>query len=186
MRPRQARQRVENCLTIGPPRGLLRNTEGIWYWDRYISFVHYNIDASTLTLQLYFNREDVSVEQDIRLVNTDPNYGGVRWWFLCPRCSRRASRLHLPSRGGSRFFCSRCHDLSYESAQSSRKKSTRFFQGIAKDLESSTREARLWFRVTRGGAVHEVKRPVIEKVRDRRTGIALMVTKQARRQGLSV
>ena len=38
-----------------------------------------------------------------------------------------------------------------------------------------TRDARRWFRVMQGGAAHEVKRPIIDKVRDRRTGIALEV-----------
>lgn len=38
----------------------------------------------------------------------------------------------------------------------------------------------------RGGTVHEVKRPLIDKVRDRRSGIALEVTKRAREKALSL
>ena len=173
-------------MTIGPPRGPLRDTRGIWYWDRYVSFVDYRLDILSETLQLSFSREGLPIEQNIQLVSTEPNYGGVRWWFRCPNCDRRASRLHLPSTGCFRFFCRRCHDLGYESAQVSRSKSEQFFRLIATDLQSTTREARLWFRITRGGLVHEVKRPIIEKVRDLRKGFALSLTKVARSQGLSV
>jgi hypothetical protein len=41
----------------------------------------------------------------LRLVTTRPNYGGRRWWFLCPLAGRRAMKLHLPPR--SRLFESR-------------------------------------------------------------------------------
>jgi hypothetical protein len=77
--------------------------------------------------------------------------------------------------------------LSYESAQTSRSKSQQFFREITQTLESTMREARLWFRISyAAGVVHEVKRPAIDKVRHRRTGLALDLTKQAQREGLSV
>jgi len=180
------KRRVESCLTIGPPRGPLRDTKGIWYWDHYVLFVDYRVDALCTTLHLSFSRDGLPIEQEIQLVSTEPNYGGIRWWFLCPNCDRRVARLHLPTQKWFRFFCRLCHQLSYESAQSSRKKSERFFKLIARDLESTTRVARLWFRVSRLGIAPEIKRPVIEKVRDRRSGIALLITKEARTKGLSV
>lgn len=178
------KQRVESCLTIGPPRGLLRDTESVWYWHRYGWLVRYRLIASTSILNLDFDH-GLPAQQNIKLDRTQPNYGGDRWWFLCPQCNRRVTRLHLPS-DAYRFFCRDCHNLSYESAQSSHKKSERFFHRIAQDLETTTREARLWFRLQKGGIVHEVKRPLMGKVRDRRTGIALIVTKQARQRGLSL
>ena len=49
------------------------------------------------------------------------------------------------------FSCRHCYDLSYESVQSSRTKSQYFFNGVAQHLESTTRQARLWFRVVYGG-----------------------------------
>jgi hypothetical protein len=139
--------------------------------------------ASASILRLSFDH-GLPVEQDIQLDCTEPNYGGARWWFLCPKCERRVSRLHLPS-DGYRFFCRHCYDLSYESVQASRGKSESFFREIAQKLRITMREARLLIPV-RDGAVHEVKRPVIEKVRDRRTGVALVITEHARGQGLSV
>lgn len=98
-----------------------------------------------------------------------------------------ASRISIDRPILTTCFAATATILSYESAQSSRKKSEKFFQALARDLDSTTRQARSWLRVTHpGGAVHEVKRPVGESVRDRRTGIALMVTKLAREQGLSI
>lgn len=179
------KQRVESCLTIGPPRGPLRDSEGAWYWDQYGWLVQYSVSASESTLHLSFNHGK-AVHQYIQLKSTEPNFGGVRWWFLCPKCHGRISHLHRPSYTYY-FFCRHCYDLSYESAQSSRRRSERFFHRIANDLQSTTREARLWFRVSYpAGAVHEVKRPTINKVRDRRTGIGLIVTKLAREKGLSI
>lgn len=40
----------------------------------------------------------------------------MRWFFRCAQCVRRCSYLYAP-RSGSFFACRRCHDLSYESAQ---------------------------------------------------------------------
>jgi hypothetical protein len=179
------KERVESCLTIGPPRGPLRDSEGVWYWHEYGWVVQYSVSATDSTLHLAFNHGQ-AVHQYIQLDSTEPNFGGVRWWFLCPKCNGRVSHLHRPSHTYY-FFCRHCYDLSYESAQSSRKKSEKFFQALARDLDSTTRQARSWLRVTHpGGAVHEVKRPILNKVRDRRTGIALMITKQARGRGLMV
>ena len=58
-----------------------------------------------------------------QLVGTKPHYGGVRWWFLCSRCDRRVSRLHLPIQVRDYFLCRVCHNLTYESVQASRTKS---------------------------------------------------------------
>jgi len=58
----------------------------------------------------------------ILLVTTRPNYGGLRWWFVCPLtkggrdCSRRCGKLYLPP-GGRHYGCRACYELSYESAQ---------------------------------------------------------------------
>lgn len=181
------KRRVESCLTIGPPRGPLRDIKGFWFWDRFLAFVEYRVFVTSQELHLAFQCDGGQTQhQHIQLVSSKPHYGGVRWWFLCLRCDRRVSRLHLPARGGFDFLCRYCHNLTYESVQASRSKSEKFFKIIARDLESTTREALQWFRVMRGGVVHEVKRPTMDKVRDRRVGIALEVTKLAREKGLSL
>jgi hypothetical protein len=135
----------------------------------------------------YHSTTVVHLEQEIPLLHTTPNYGGIRWWFRCPKCSRRVSRLYRPSRAYC-FLCRHCHNLTYESAQMSGTKTERFFQRTGRTLHSTTREARRWVRLNYAvqSYVSEVKRPVLNKTRDRRTGIALIVTKKARSKGLTL
>lgn len=54
------------------------------------------------------------------LETTRPQYGGVRYWFRCPRCGRRRRVLYVyPSNGWKRFACRRCHGLRYYSHRES-------------------------------------------------------------------
>lgn len=41
-----------------------------------------------------------------------PNYGGVRWYFVCPRTMRRVTKLWLP-RGGHQFWSRQAYRLDY-------------------------------------------------------------------------
>jgi hypothetical protein len=54
------------------------------------------------------------VEQRIRLTWTRPNYGGRRYWMVCPYSGRRVAKLHLPS-GGDRFASRLAWRLPYRS-----------------------------------------------------------------------
>jgi hypothetical protein len=64
-------------------------------------------------------------DNEISLITTPCNLGGVRYWFICPLsrnglyCGRRTGTLYLAS-GGSYFGCRYCYDLSYESRNESR------------------------------------------------------------------
>ncbi|MAP68221.1 MAG: hypothetical protein CL952_01710, partial [Erythrobacteraceae bacterium] len=42
------------------------------------------------------------VRQSIQLCHTVPNYGGKRWWMICPFRHIRVGKLYLPQ-GGDRF-----------------------------------------------------------------------------------
>jgi len=49
------------------------------------------------------------------------NYlGGYRWFFLCPKCKTRASKLFLPpptaKNKESKYLCKNCHKLKNQSA----------------------------------------------------------------------
>lgn len=44
-----------------------------------------------------------------------------RVFYLCPRCSRRCSRLYLPTKDATVVWCRLCWGLSYESRQRSYK-----------------------------------------------------------------
>ena len=66
------------------------------------------------------------MDYQIRLVTTQPTYGGRRCWFLCalPREEggppRRAAKLYLPP-GGKYFGSRQAHGLTYTSCQESGK-----------------------------------------------------------------
>jgi hypothetical protein len=179
-----SKERVEACLTIGPPRGPLRDMAGTWHWHFFRCGADYWICAADSELRVLFH-ESSSV-QYIPLSNTRPNYGGIRWWFLCPKCGRRVTQLHKPSKV-PHFFCRFCHDLTYESAQASGTKRWKIFQTVGRKTQNTTRDVARWLRLEDAQIyIHEVKRPLLNKVRDRRTGFALLVTREARRKGLSL
>lgn len=52
------------------------------------------------------------VEQAIRLTYTEPNYGGRRWWMVCPNRGDRCAKLYLPP-GGDRFAGRKAFRLDY-------------------------------------------------------------------------
>lgn len=66
--------------------------------------------------------ETIQIDEPIPVVTTQPYFGGVRWWFICPltvdvrACQRRVRKLYLPS-GGRYFGCRTCYNLTYESVR---------------------------------------------------------------------
>jgi hypothetical protein len=155
--------------------------QGSWYWQRSRWLVRYRLSGRFLYLT--FNH-GMAVEQSIKLDSTPLNFGGARWWLICPGCSRRVAHLHLPN-WRYYFRCRHCYNLTYESAQASRSWSAAFFRKAAAEIEGNAREARLWVRLRYGGVVHEVKRPELE-ARERRTGIRRVIVRLAKEKGLSV
>jgi hypothetical protein len=71
-----------------------------------------------LSFELLDSPMQRAVHQRIALTRTRPNFGGLRWWFLCPGdgqpCRRRCHKLYLPA-GGRGFACRLCHGLVYSS-----------------------------------------------------------------------
>jgi len=66
------------------------------------------------------------------ITTTSCNFGGNRWWFLCPfvkngiDCERRVGKLYLLD---GVLACRHCHHLTYKSCQESHKYD-RIFRGI--------------------------------------------------------
>jgi len=64
--------------------------------------------------------EKTDYDYVIGLTTTPCNFGGVRYWFICPLsingvlCGRRVGTLYLAP-GGKYFGCRHCYNLSYES-----------------------------------------------------------------------
>ncbi len=55
-----------------------------------------------------------------------------RWYWICPDCSRRVTKLHKPY-NKLRFRCRHCHNLTYRSVQERRK-----YQSLARRLAEGT------------------------------------------------
>jgi hypothetical protein len=98
------------------------------------------------------------VEEVLRLQTTRPNFGGLRWWFSCPRmldgeeCGRRVGTLYRPP-GGRYFACRHCLGLTYESCQRSHRYDGLFalvvgetsgeaFEAVKRGFSYRAREAR--------------------------------------------
>lgn len=55
-----------------------------------------------------------SVRQEVRLVSTQPHYGGKRWWMICPYKGTRCAKLFLPG-NGDRFASRAAWKVQYQS-----------------------------------------------------------------------
>lgn len=91
---------------------------GTLTWSRdgtVISEVNYCYRAPR-DLTLAYRCNGVEVSETLALTTTAPHFGGVRYWVLCPHCTRRVRKLHM---SGQRFVCRRCADLTYTSCQQS-------------------------------------------------------------------
>lgn len=68
--------------------------------------------------------EKKNFDYKVRLTTTPCNYGGVRYWFICPiskdetYCGRRVSVLY---KAGDYFGCRHCHNLTYSSKNRNKK-----------------------------------------------------------------
>ena len=54
------------------------------------------------------------MRQTVSLCHTQPNYGGKRWWMICPYRGNRVGKLYLPP-GGDRFASRKAWRLAYQS-----------------------------------------------------------------------
>ena len=91
-----------------------------WSWSRcgeQTGSINYRVDSERMVLS-YRHRVCggawESVEQTIYFDRTPCHYGGHRFWFLCPRCSRRVAVLYA---AGKYFYCRHCYGLTYASQQ---------------------------------------------------------------------
>ena len=95
------------------------------------------IDPNAAWVRLTYTVNGTPMDYQIRLVTTQPTYGGRRWWFLCPLTRndggppRRMAKLYLPP--GGRYFGSReAYELTYTSCQESGK-----YDGIFRRLAAA-------------------------------------------------
>ena len=127
--PHSGRTLVEDCLTLdlarlmrlGPIRaGLAGDGQMEWSIEgQGIGSIQFRIDlrrpeAAQLILAYVLKVEGESrvVAQRIRLAFTVPEFGGMRWWMLCPETGKRVRCLHL-SPAGDRFASREALGLVY-------------------------------------------------------------------------
>lgn len=74
-----------------------------------------DVDEGRLDLALWSDAPDGSnVETEVTIEATYPHIGGRRWWFICPDCGVRRTRLY---RRQGLLLCRVCHGLTYQSCQ---------------------------------------------------------------------
>jgi hypothetical protein len=101
-RPRSSsRQWVENCsiFDVAESRQSCREVE---YWNR-------------PPRSVFLAKPDSPWRKvKLKLTATQPNYGGTRFWFICPRpgCERRVAKIYVDDSG--LCGCRVCLDLVYE------------------------------------------------------------------------
>ena len=73
-------------------------TRGSWQWSYQGSAPHARIgyeanliDPDAAWLKLTYTASGTPMDYQVRLVTTEPTYGGRRWWFLCPMGTDAAS-----------------------------------------------------------------------------------------------
>ncbi len=82
--------------------------------------------------------EKTNLDYKVHLTSTACNFGGRRWWFICPltvngrHCGRRVGVLYL---AGKFFGCRHCNNLVYESSRNHRS----FYEAFAKRLMISNK-----------------------------------------------
>jgi hypothetical protein len=89
---------------------------GSWRWtwsNGRESSISYIVEPGRRGVRLQYTSSGQEYDYLVPVVKTQPNYGGVRYWWLCPSCGRRVRILY----GGSIFACRRCHNLTYETTQ---------------------------------------------------------------------
>ena len=155
------RTTAEECLVVSiaqlfRQRALVpgARTSGSWAWtrtneDEPFASIGFETDAvapAHAWIRLRYISNGNAVDYRVRLTITRPNFGGVRWWFVCPLVRadggppRRVAKLYLPP--GQIYFGSRdAHGLTYASCQESH---DRLFRRIAAKLgtnEATVRRA---------------------------------------------
>lgn len=106
---------LENCEQINISTIVRRLKEEIFRQKPVISIGEFELlldkklaNVSALSLEHKFPLR-------IIITHTIPNYGGKRYWFICPGCKRRVGILYIIAYGNI-FKCRDCYSLIYQSS----------------------------------------------------------------------
>jgi hypothetical protein len=120
---------VEDGLTLDLNR-LIRQrkvTPGAWSsgsltWTRghdgeRVASIGYKADLAdpeNAWMRLQYKHDDKPEDYKVQLTTTRPNFGGLRWWFICPARRIRMAKLHLAA-GGDWFASRQAYGMAYRS-----------------------------------------------------------------------
>ncbi len=117
-KPRTETQHFIDIRFMNQKGWLYPGTMGSLYWSidgQQTGSVRYSVYEKYMVLNYKCqvgNWPWENVEQKIFFDFTVCNYGGFRYWFLCPGCGRRVCILYG---AGKYFLCRHCHKLTYGS-----------------------------------------------------------------------
>jgi len=143
-RPESYVYTVEDCLFLD----IITMIEGKWIKFGCNSFgmLKWTIDQKEIAsvcyeacmasdpvhIRLHYTwRKTEKLDYKVFLTKTFPNYGGFRYWFICPACGKRVRKLYAPPNLGY-FFCRTCQNLTYTSCRESHRYDN-FYGSLATD-----------------------------------------------------
>jgi hypothetical protein len=121
-------------------RGHLRiGATRILYWTRLngeSGSIEYRVEEDGLVLDVR-NPQARNFMQEISFARIPCRFGGMRLFFVCPKCARRVAVLY----GMSEYLCRHCHKLGYASQREKRgfrklRKVQRIWERLGGDLSS--------------------------------------------------
>lgn len=124
--------------------------------DKYVRFRYTSTERAT--------GEKTSYDYKVQLVTTACNFGGVRYWFICPlsrdgvHCGRGVAKLYCAP-GAKYYGCRHCHNLSYESRNETRSGMYAAFGGVLKtekQIEELRSQIKRW--IYSGNPTRRVRR----------------------------
>lgn len=82
----------------------------------YLLYQYHGKNAENVRVYVFFDWSNHQIElnnQQVNLTTTLCNYGGCRWWYVCPCCGYRCRVLYF----NEVWQCRRCLNLVYQSSQ---------------------------------------------------------------------
>lgn len=61
----------------------------------------------------YTYKDNEHLNYRVQIISTTPNYGGKRYWFVCPQCGKKVAFIYCKKY----FWCRHCHNLCYKTQQ---------------------------------------------------------------------
>ena len=86
----------------------------VWHTNHGDKVGSINIQISGELLRISYSWQGCNIENILHISKTPCYFGGERWWFKCPECSRRCAKVFLNKRNGH-YACSKCVGITYYS-----------------------------------------------------------------------